>query len=56
MMTMIEARLQKSFLVSNSQPEAGGRAEIMDANFAHWVRKAQAKYLSDGSSGELPAD
>lgn len=56
MTTTIEALLQKAFLVSNSQPEAGGRAEIMDANFAYWVRKAQAKYLSDGSSGELPAD
>ena len=30
MTTMIEARLHKSFLVSNSQPEAGGNVEIMD--------------------------
>lgn len=56
MTTVIEARLHKSFLVLNSRPEAGGSVEIMDANFVYWVRKAQAKYLSDGSSGESPAD
>jgi hypothetical protein len=41
--TVIELRLHKSFLVLNSRPEAGGRAEIMGANFAYWFRKAQAK-------------
>lgn len=54
--TAIEARLHKSVLVSNSRPVSGGSAEIMDANYAYWVRMAQAKYLSDGSSGEPPVD